>query len=306
MAKEISVTVGLCVKNAEKTIAKCINSILCQKYPRSLVKLVFVDGKSTDSTVKISREALYGSNLSVAFFSDNGEGLGIARQIVLANSIDNYVIWIDSDTIIDENFIEEQVNFMENNPQVCVATGNFVLLRKSGESLPAILENAGKYLGSHTFKPRKDQHGFPPNDTSIYRVAALKQIGGFDTNISGASEDEDVINRMRKKGWLVTVNPTAHYYAFPKASWQSIWRERAWFGRGSHFINHKDSSLNIVKYHVPCIVVLSSCRSSFLAYRLTGEKKTFLFPIAEVLSTTAWWYGYLDAHFCGYGHKKGR
>jgi glycosyltransferase involved in cell wall biosynthesis len=302
LSDRLEVTIGLCVKNSEKTIGKCVKSIINQNYPHHLLRIIIVDGKSVDETIRISRETICGSNLIADFFSDEGEGLGVARQIIFNHSKGKYIVWIDSDTIIDSNFVREQVKFMETNSNVCVATGNYVQFRKTNENLPATLESAGKYLGSHTFKPRKDMHGLPPNDASIYRVEALKQIKGFDIRIRGASEDEDVINRMLKKGWLITVNPTAYYHAFPKATWHSLWRENAWFGHGSHFINHKTPSLHLGKHHIPYVIFLVSFRNGVSAYRLTGEKKTFLFPIAAIFSTTAWWYGYLTAHFSGYGH----
>jgi glycosyltransferase involved in cell wall biosynthesis len=299
---DIPVAIGLCVKNAEKTIRKCAESIVNQNYPKRLVTVLVVDGKSRDKTVEITRKLLLSSGLSSRFYSDNGEGLGAARQIVLDHAHEKYIIWIDGDATIYEDFVREQVKFMEKKTNVSVATGTFVYLKNHGESLPSSLENIEKYVGSITFPQKRSDRGLPPNDTSIYRVKALKQIGGFDTSIRGASEDEDVITRMRRKGWGVTVNPNAIYHAFPKATWQSIWKEGAWFGSGQHYLSHKDKTLRVVFHHIPLIIFFGKFKASYVAYKLTSEKKVFLLPLAGVFFTMAWWYGYLQAHLGGYGH----
>jgi glycosyltransferase involved in cell wall biosynthesis len=302
----VAVTVGLCVKNAEKTIRNCIMSVAGQNYPKNLVTVILVDGNSKDKTVEIAKMQLLSSGLLLKFFSDNGQGLGVARQTVLENSNAKYIIWVDGDTTISKQFLDEQVKLMEKNPNVCVATGTFVRLKNPNESLPAALESIEKYVGSNTFNSEKSAHGLPPNDTSVYRVEALKQVGGFDTNIRGASEDEDVINRMRGMGWAVTVNGRAKYYAFPKATWQGMWKEQSWFGHGQHYLGHKNEAYHFQIHHIPFIRFLVGFREGSKAYRLTSEKKVFLLPFAGVFFTMAWWYGYLQAHLGGYGHNEAK
>jgi glycosyltransferase involved in cell wall biosynthesis len=298
----VSVTIGLCVKNAEKTIKNCIESIINQDYPRELMTVIVVDGNSEDNTVEMTKKLLLSSGLSSYFYSDQGEGLGVARQLVLDNTNEEYIVWIDGDATIFQNFVSEQVRFMEKKTRVSVATGTFVCMKNPGENILSSLENIIKNVSSVTYDPERNSRGLPPNDTSIYRVKALKQVGGFDTSINGASEDEDVIIRMRKKGWAVTVNPRAYYYAFPKATWQGIWREAVWFGFGSHYLSHKDKPLRICMYHIPFIVFFINFREGSIAYKITSEKKVFLFPLTAVFTTMAWWYGYLKAHIRGYGH----
>jgi glycosyltransferase involved in cell wall biosynthesis len=298
----LRVTVGLCVKNVEKTIERCLKSVVNQNYPKPLVTLIVVDGKSKDKTVETIKDLLVGSGLKPLFFSDKGAGLGVARQTVFENTCDKYIVWVDGDAVINGAFIRSQVEFMEQHPKVCVATGLYIHKNDVHANLPAAIESIGKHVGSVESLTAKANRGLPPNDVSIYRVDALKQVKGFDKNIRGASEDEDVITRMRKIGWLVAVNPHAEYYVFPRATWQDLWAERVWFGYGQHFLGHKDMSLNVCIYHIPIIKLYTGLKLSIKAYRLTTEKKSFLFPIYNVLITAAWWHGFLKAHLEGYGH----
>jgi glycosyltransferase involved in cell wall biosynthesis len=298
----LKVTIGLCVKNAERTIHDCLKSIVNQSYPKELVTIIVVDGKSKDKTVEIAKEQLLYSGTASKFFSDNGAGLGFARQIAFENTNDRYIVWVDGDATILEDFVEKQVEFMERNRRVCVATGTHIHKGNTHTSLPASLESLGKYVGSAVGALAQEDRGIPPNDTSIYRVEAMNQVGGFDTNIRGASEDVDIITRMRRSGWTVAINKEAKYHVFPHASWQRVWLEGVWFGYGEHFLGHKHKDLHVCMYSIPAVYFYEGIKEGIRAYKLTFEKKSFLLPVNYVFAKIAWWYGFIKAHAEGYGH----
>ena len=208
------ITIGFCVRNSERTVKNSLHSILNQDYPKKNTKIVIVDGNSTDRTMEIARKMLRESDVESEFYSDRGKGLGTARQMVLDHSNGKYVIWIDGDVVVSPFFVRNQVKFMEDNSEIGVATGRYVFGKNDHSTLLGLLQSLSKYMGSATYKPTKEYHGLPPNDASIYRTNASKRVGGFDTAIRGAGEDEDIILRMINAGWQVSVNNEATYSAF--------------------------------------------------------------------------------------------
>jgi len=302
---KIKTTIGLCVKNSEKTLKNCLENIINQSYPKELMEIIVVDGDSKDKTMEIATNMISNSGILSKFYSDEGEGLGTARQIVLDNINSKYVVWVDGDVLISKDFVKNQVEFMEQNPQVGVATGRYVFTKDAHTTLPALLQSLSKYVGSIEFSNTAEHRGLPPNDASIYQVKASRQVGGFDKNIKGASEDEDIIIRMRKKGWLVSVNHEAKYYAFPRETWHSLWIESSWFGYGKHYLNHKYRNLHVHVYNTPLIFFFVGLKAGLKAYKLTLHKNAFLLPLASVFSKIAWWFGFIKSHMEGYGHQKG-
>ena len=47
------VTLGICARNAEKSIALALKSVIRQDFPHELMEIVFVDDGSEDNTLKI-------------------------------------------------------------------------------------------------------------------------------------------------------------------------------------------------------------------------------------------------------------
>ncbi len=52
------------------------------------------------------------------------KGLGASRQIVIDNAEGDYVIWVDDDFVLQEDFVTKHVEFMDNNPLLGAAAAN--------------------------------------------------------------------------------------------------------------------------------------------------------------------------------------
>ncbi|MDR0372306.1 MAG: glycosyltransferase [Nitrososphaerota archaeon] len=295
------VTVGLCVKNGAPIIKKAVGSLCRQTFPAQNIELIVVDGNSKDGTLQIIKNSLKACFGKVQFFQESS-GLGIARQMVIQKASGKYIIWLDADMILAPNYLENQVSFMEQNPEVGIAGGTYTL--HVGHGLAADLENVAYAVDSIFGRPGSaSKFGYLPGaEGAIYRVEAVRQVGGFDTRINGAAEDTDLAYRVRTKGWQLAMTQEK-FTESTRASWQSLWSQYVWYGRGGHYIFHKDSrSVNLLQMSPMAGFVAGILRSPG-AYLLTHNTTFFLLPMHYTYKRIAWFCGFCDAHLNGYGHK---
>jgi glycosyltransferase involved in cell wall biosynthesis len=293
------VTVGLCVKNAEATVAKAIQSIIDQDIPHESFELIVIEGFSKDQTLTIIKEDLRGVDFDFAILRDD-KGLGAARQIVVNNARGKYIVWVDGDMILANNYLRKQVEFMEQKNSVAVGAGKCGLYQ--GQGIVADLENVVYAVDSFYEKKKTVKFGFLPGaGGAIYRVDAVKAVGGFDMDIKGAAEDTELDYRLIINGWtLSTIN--TFFVESERSSLLSIWHEYFWYGRGGHFIYHKNAdTLSLLEMTPPAGFVAGLIRLSN-AYILTHRKIVFLLPAHYAYKRIAWLLGFLDAHLEGYGH----
>jgi glycosyltransferase involved in cell wall biosynthesis len=291
---KILVTLGLCVRNSERTLGSCLESILNQEYPKELMEMIVVDGCSKDNTLSVIKHAASDSGIRVNIYSDGGKGLGAARQMVVEAARGKYIIFVDGDVELLDDFVQEQVEFMELKPNVGVAVGRYTY--KEGHILRAVW---GLYNQAAS-------NEFMGNDATIYRSEALKQAEGFDKCIKGAVEDLDLTERIKAKGWFLSVNDKARFYHNSKESLRGFWDEQAWFGYGDHYFSHKYEHHKRV-YPLWRKIPLASPLTRGLkfaskAYESTHLKIAFLIPAQLVFGKTAWWFGFIKSHADGYGH----
>jgi cellulose synthase/poly-beta-1,6-N-acetylglucosamine synthase-like glycosyltransferase len=200
------------------------------------------------------------------------------------------------------NYIKNQVTFMEQQPTVGIAGGKYNV--HIGHGLAADLENI-VYAVDSVFKQRANASKFgylPGAEGAIYRVEAIRGVGGFDTKINGAAEDTEMAYRVRSKGWQLAITKEM-FTESTRTSWQSLWKQYIWYGKGAHYIFHKDpGSLNLIKMS-PIGGLIAGILRSPGAYLLTHKVAFFLLPVHYTYKRIAWFFGFCNAHLNGYGHN---
>ena len=83
-----------------------------------------------DQTIPIIAKVLSGVDLKVQIYSTNGAGLTKARQMVIDKSCGYLVVYIDGDMVFSKDFIQKQVELMENNPAIGAAQGTMKARKK--------------------------------------------------------------------------------------------------------------------------------------------------------------------------------
>ena len=257
------------------------------------MEVIVVDGCSNDRTISIIKERLLKTNIPHTIFSEN-TGLGYARQTVVDHASGTYIVWVDGDIILTDDYIRRQVDFMESHPNVGAVVGTYGFY--SEDTLVATLENISYVVNSLNAEegPTSKLLG---TEAACQRTIAIREAGGFDIKMEGASEDIDLSWRLRSKGWLLYENKHI-FYERQRRTWKELWRQHFWYGYGLHYILHKKSRGSLIQDRSADRVIISSA-----AYRTTQKKAAFLLPINFVFKKAALIMGYISAHFNGYGHQ---
>lgn len=294
------VTFGLVVKNCEATIRGTVESIASQDYSSEQIEVIVVDDGCRDATIPITVDRLSKTKMKVKVFRTGGTGLGKARQVVVDNAQGKYIIWVDGDLTLSRDYTRKQVEFMEKHTDVGKARGRWN--SSSENSLVAWLES----LRLIDYESKHHSTRFVGSmlvgvGGSACRLQALRQVGGFDPQIKGAGEDVDIAAKMLKAGWSLWFNDAEFHHKF-KETWKALWNQYLWYGYGAHYVSQKHKGLVLVWTRIPAVALFSGLLLSFVAYKATGRKISFLLPIQYLFKQTAWCYGFVKGHFEKYGH----
>ena len=103
------ISVVIPVYNVERYLSKCLESIYKQSY-RNL-EIILVDDGATDQCPKICDEYARMDKRAVVIHKKNG-GLSDARNVGIQNAKGKYLVLIDSDDYVSENYIEYLYNLL--------------------------------------------------------------------------------------------------------------------------------------------------------------------------------------------------
>ncbi len=292
------VTIGICVKDCDASVEEALDSVFNQNFPLELMEIVVVDDGSEDQTLSVVLNAVSRTDMRVRVFHSEWMGLGPARNVVVDNAKGEYIVWVDGDMILPVDHVKKQVEFMGHNPKVGIAKARHVIC--SGRSLVGTLEDIAhvvvdsKYGGKTTSK-------LPGTGGSIYRVEAIKQVGGFEESLTGVGEDIEAANRIRKAGWLVYVGTIALFYERRKQTWKTLWNQYFWYGCGGYdILRGKSGIINFYKMS-PLAGLIVGLQYSVAAYKLTRRKMVFLLPLHYVFKMTAWFLGFVRSQIGSQG-----
>ena len=184
--------------NAEKTIENLIRTMSNQTFSKEKSEIIVVNDCSSDKTLEILKRLEQDFPIRILSHEFN-KGLSAARNTGIKNSHGKILIFIDADMTVDENYIENHVNF-HNNKHVIGIVGNIT----AGENV--LMDKYQKYLyksrrGFKKFNPKfpLPYYTFLFNNTSIKREA-IDNCGMFDENIKiYGGEDTEFAFRVSQK-----------------------------------------------------------------------------------------------------------
>ena len=282
------VTIGVCAKNSALTISETIDSIISQGFPHELIEVIFVDDGSQDCTLSLMNARASGMDMQVKVIHHEWRGLGVSRNRVVEEAEGKYIIWVDSDMILSEDFVRRQVEFMEMNPKIGIAKGTLGILDQN--RLVAFLEDVA-YVENYYRHRGIAKSGTLGAGGCIYRVVSIRQVGGFDSNIKGVGEDMNAEAKVKKANWLLYVGSPGVFYEQRRSSLRSLWRESVWHGYGLHKIFEK-RPIEVLGMTPPAAFFLGAYYS-VTAYKMVHRRTVFLLPFQHAFARIGWWMGFL-------------
>ncbi|HVP93272.1 MAG TPA: glycosyltransferase [Acidobacteriota bacterium] len=289
------VTVGVCVRNSTSTLPDAIKSIIEQDFSHKQMEVIFVDDGSTDGTLSMLKKYASRMDIATSIYSFRWQGLGPSRNVVMNNAKGKYIVWVDGDMMLPSDHIRKQVMFMERNPNVGIAKARYGTLL--GEKSVATLENisdivedalAGNYW--------EEEAKLPGSGGSIYRVEAVKRIGGFDDKIKGVGEDQDVAYRVRAAGWVLS-RSEAVFFERRENTWKALWSKYFWYGYGNYALYSKNRGVFSLYRMVPPASFIIGLFYAVIALRIAHSLVFILLPFHFGFKSTAWLFGFVRGQF---------
>lgn len=125
MSKRVNICV--CVYNRQSIIKSSLDSLLKQTYKD--YNILVCDGKSLDKTIDVLLDYQNHFDNLIAWQTEQ-EGYINTHNFILDKTDSEYICFVDSDDLVDPQKIEEQVKYLDNNPDVDVVSSSVMLADK--------------------------------------------------------------------------------------------------------------------------------------------------------------------------------
>lgn len=217
-------TIIICAYNAENRLSKTIDSIINQNDYYKLIKnLIIVDNNSNDKTKEVILE--YAKKVkNIQYLFEPKQGLGYARLAGVRNTITEWIIFIDDDNILQDNWLKNAYIYINKNKDVGALNGAVVpqIDFKMNEDESNILEIAYRglactHLSIEDIDMNQKVHpcGVPFGAGLVIKTSCLKKLdengwlktAGRTGNKMISGEDTEMCLFVKKQGFSFGYNP---------------------------------------------------------------------------------------------------
>lgn len=222
--------------NTREILKNCLKSIVGVRQSGPQTEVIIVDNASSDGSYEMIVKDFPEFKLIV-----NKTNLGFAKanNVGIKQAQGEYIILLNSDTIIFSDTLSKMYNFMKENPKAGVATCRIEL--PNGQLDPAchrgfptpwaslcyftklekFFPKVKLFSGYHKwYKDLKTTHEIDSCSGAFYlvRKKVIESVGLLDEDYFMYGEDLDWSYRIKQKGWKIYYNPEAKIIHHKKQS----------------------------------------------------------------------------------------
>jgi glycosyltransferase involved in cell wall biosynthesis len=210
----VPLSVVICVRNRARVLGDCLRAVKAA----APAEVLIVDGASTDGTVAIATASGY------RVVSDQGAGLGAARQLGAERASYPYVMYVDSDVILAPNTLKTLLDEAEANGWDALQA-----------QMLGVSERPSYWQRGELWRRSVQDRPGPAAALGCLATLVRRELVcrvAFDPMFPGAAEDGDFFFRARKHGARIAISESAVAYHEDRRDFWSFARQRIWHGRG--------------------------------------------------------------------------
>ncbi len=235
--------------NSERTLGKCIESVMSQKVKK---EVIVVDDGSTDGTENLMKK--FGK--TVKYFRYENRGPASARNVGLAKGKGEYIAFVDSDVTLPKGWSEKALRLLKSSGAAGV--GGPGMSRDKG----VVAKSLNVLLYGETAGREHDVTSIATMDV-IYKRVAIGDMKFDESFTSSSGEDPDFNFRLVKKGYRLLFSPDMWVQHDHPTSIMGIIKK--WYNYGRHYplLYSKHKELRGIEYYarilyVPLLLIFAS------------------------------------------------
>jgi len=256
--KKISIIIPC--RNEEKYISTCLTSLIEMDYPKNLMEIIVVDGRSQDRTLEIVHK--YQLEYPFVRVIDNPKLFTPqAFNLGIKNASYELVMISSAHSSFDKNYVSEVLNALEILN--CDGAGGVITtkVRSNSRKALSICEVLSNHFGVGNSKFRVGTDKPIEVDIvpfGIYKKSLIEVVGYYDERLI-RNQDMELSKRIIENGKKIYLIPTAKSIYFARETYKELFANN--FANGlwipiTVYITKKFSSLSL-RHFVPLIFLLS-------------------------------------------------
>ncbi len=242
------VSVVIAVYNRDAFIEQCVHSVLNQIFQKDY-EVIVVDDGSTDSTREVL--ARFSDGKLIVMHHEINQGASYARNRGILQASGQYIAFLDSDCIAQENWLEEIIKPFDLDDAIMITAG-----KTMGPSSGNYWQQANE---GQNYIARKDGYVRESHSCNMALRADFAKANLFDGSLPSFSDDLDLCLRCLRKNFKIYYTSKAGMVHFFRSTLMSSLYTYFYFGAYNVFIRLKWKEFPILNYGTYILLAAWMC-----------------------------------------------
>ena len=267
------VSIIIPIYNVKEYLQECIESVLNQTYAD--IEILLIDDGSEDNSSEICDKYAEQSNKIKVFHIKNG-GVSNARNLGIKEATGKYIMFVDSDDVIESQMVEKMVENIENYDMViCGYWEKFRNMNLKHEVTSVVIDIDKEKSITDIFE-REGYGGYLWNKIFITNIIKENEIK-FNKDIYMCEDLYFVINYMRFCKKIRILPECMYYYRMRKSS--MIWKkekskfESLFIAYSKIYAILKQEQISMIKFYYSFLISIFLNKGLFNAYMKKKNSK---------------------------------
>jgi len=193
--------------NGKTYLEKCLESLMKINYNN--YEIILVDNNSTDTSIEFVKNTY--PSITIIKLNDN-YGFAEPNNIGAKNAKGDYLLFLNNDTEVDPDFIDELVNVLKKDPKIAICQS--LLLKPNGavDSSGDFIDTLGRAYSSKNKVNEVKKILSARGASMMVRKDSFWDLGGFDKKFFASFEDVDLGWRAWIWGYKIVLVPNSIVY----------------------------------------------------------------------------------------------
>jgi glycosyltransferase involved in cell wall biosynthesis len=272
------VTIILPVRNEAHSIARCLDAIMAQDYPRDRIEILLVDGMSNDRTREIVADVA--ARDARVRLLDNPQRIvptALNRGIRAASGA--IITRVDGHTLIAPDYVTRCVAALSAHGADNVGGP----MRAHGETYMArgiALATSSPFgVGNARFHYSEQAGWVDTVYMGAYRRETFERVGLFDEELV-RNQDDEFNFRLIRAGGKIWFDPSIRSTYFSRSTLRALWKQYFQYGYWKVRVIQKHGGPAAWRHLVPALFVTCLCVTSLMSLVLFSWAPLLLILIA--------------------------
>lgn len=271
------ISVLIPVRNEEKFIKKCLDSLLNQTVTLDTYELLIIDGQSDDKTREIVQD--YCIKYKNVRLLDNPRRIApTAMNIGIKEAKGDIIIRVDGHSFVSSNFLEMNLKALKESDATCVGGPITTIASDETAEVISLAMSSPFGVGNALFRYSEKPCYVDTLAFGAYKKEIFDEIGLFDEELI-RNQDDELNYRLIKSGHKIYLTPEIQSYYYSRSSLKKLFKQYYQYGYWKVRVIQKHKKPASLRHLVPVTFISSLILPTLLSIIYTPFLYLSLFII---------------------------